>query len=201
MNVTHKDLFSRPLVLGASISAGYGTRDGGLGTVLARKINAESKVINKAQSGATSVQSTAHLNLDAFDPSIILGLDLFFWDAAREQTGKKFEENTSRLFRFSKEKNIPMIIAKVPVLDLPFIGSRADALKQSALKVNRLLERLSLETGHVLLYDPVPCFMAMGDGNYFIDGLHLSEEGNKYCADYFLKSIKGMNNPLGLSQG
>ncbi|MFL5783924.1 MAG: SGNH/GDSL hydrolase family protein [Bacteriovoracaceae bacterium] len=183
-------LFSRPLVLGASISAGYGTRDGGLGAVLAKTINPDAKVINKAKSGATSVQSTSHLQLSTFDPSIVLGLDLFFWDAAREQTGKRFEKNTKRLFDEFRERNVPMILGKVPILDLPFIGGRAKDLIESARKVNGLLEELSFTHPNSVLYDPVPCFLSMGFGakKYFSDGLHLNSEGNRYCVNYFLSS-------------
>ena len=187
-NKNDKELFSRPLVLGASISAGYGTRDGGLGAVLSKTINPEARVINKAISGATSVQSTSHLDLETYDPSVVLGLDLFFWDAARCQTGKKFESNTKRLFE--SFQHTPMIIAKVPVIDLPFIGGKAKELIESANKVNTLLELLALSHSRCLLYDPVPCFLSMGFGSpkYFSDGLHLNSAGNKYCAEFFIRS-------------
>lgn len=183
-------LFSEPLVLGASISAGYGTRDGGLGAVLAQAINPEAKIINKAISGATSVQSTSHLNLEKYDPSVVLGLDLFFWDAAREKTGKKFEENTRKLFDVFAHKNIPMIVGKVPVLNLPFLGGRAKDLIVSANKVNDLLELLTLTHKNAVLYNPVPCLFSMGfsRSKYFSDGLHLNSEGNKYCAEFFIRA-------------
>lgn len=177
-------LFSNPLVIGASISAGYGTRDGGLGAVLARKVNPDAKITNFARSGYTSVQSTSHLDFDSYEPSVVLALDLFFWDAAREQTGKKFEENTKRLFNSFTQRKIPMIVGKVPVLELPF-GGRANDLIKSAQKVNALLEEVSRDQ-NVLLYDPIHCFLSMESGEYFSDGLHLSDEGNKYCADFFI---------------
>lgn len=188
MTTISPETFAVPLVLGASISAGYGTRDGGLGAVLAKTINPQAKVTNKAVSGATSVQSTAHLDFSKYSPSVVLGLDLFFWDAAREQTGKRFLENTDRLFKGFRGRNIPMIVAKVPVLDLPF-GARSGALKASALKVNSVLESYAHSDPGVLLYDPVPCFMHMGDGEYFSDGLHLNESGNRFCAEFFVKSF------------
>lgn len=185
-----KKIFSHPLILGASISAGYGTRDGGLGAVLAKTINPGAKITNKAMSGATSVKSTSHLDLQSFDPSIVLGLDLFFWDAAREKTGKKFESNTRNLFDVFRDKNVPMIIGRVPVLNLPFIGGKAKALIDSANRVNGLLEELTLSHSNCVLYDPVPCFLSMGFGSsdYFSDGLHLNSNGNRYCADFFIKS-------------
>lgn len=189
-NHNEMKMFSNPLVLGASISAGYGTRDGGLGAVLSKSINPHAEIVNKAVSGATSVQSTSHLDLDAYTPSIVLGLDLFFWDAAREQTGKKFLNNTQKIFDVFREKKVPMIIGRVPVINLPFLGGRAKELMKSANFVNDLLRELSLGHNNCILYDPVPCFMSMGFGskNYFSDGLHLNSTGNRYCADYFIKS-------------
>lgn len=187
-NKNELDLFAHPLVLGASISAGYGTRDGGIGAVLAKSINPEAKILNKALSGATSVQSTSHLDLSKFDPSVVLGLDLFFWDAARMKTGKAFEANTKKLF--TAFKDTPMIIAKVPVIDVPFLGGKIRDLIESAKKVNDLLANLAVAHSRCLLYDPVPCFMSMGFGSpkYFLDGLHLNSDGNKFAADFFIKS-------------
>lgn len=190
MKNTEIKIFSQPLVLGASISAGYGTRDGGIGAVLAKTVNPEAKITNKAISGATSVQSTSHLDFTKYDPSIVLGLDLFFWDAAREKTGKKFESNTRNLFDIFRDRNVPMIIGRVPVLNLPFVGGKAKALIESANRVNGLLEELTLTHRNCVLYDPVPCILSMGFGSrdYFSDGLHLNSEGNKYCANFFIKS-------------
>ncbi|MBA2405443.1 MAG: SGNH/GDSL hydrolase family protein, partial [Bdellovibrionales bacterium] len=132
-------LFSRPLIIGASISAGHGTQDGGPGAVLARMINPQAKITNLAFNGASSLQSTAKLNLDNYKPSIVLGLDLFFWDTVREQVGEKFEENTRKLFQQIQARGIPMIIGKIPMVDLP-LGNRAESIKKSALKINKLLE-------------------------------------------------------------
>ena len=183
-----RELFSKPLVLGASISVGYGTKDGGIAAVLARQINPDAQVINMAKSGATSVQSTGHLNLEIFNPSIVLGFDLFFWDAARRQVNKQFESNTRRIFKTFQDKKVPMIIGKIPILDLP-LGPRMDSIKKSGAEVNALLEELCVEDKKCLLYDPVDCFLSMDSGDYFSDNLHLTSAGNRYCANYFVETI------------
>lgn len=180
-------LFSSPLILGASISAGYGTRDGGIGAVLAKKVNPEANIINKAKSGATSVVSTSHLDFNSYNPSIVLALDLFFWDAVRGETGKVFEKNTQRLFDSFRTRKIPMIVGKIPVLDLPVGGFLKD-VKKNASKVNMMLEDLKGHDHHILLYDPLPCFMGLNSDIHFSDGLHLTSEGNRYCAEFFLQS-------------
>lgn len=180
------ELFKKPLILGASISAGYGTRDGGIGAVLARMINPEAKITNKAVSGASSIQSTSHLDFSRFDPSIVLGFDLFFWDAVRGQIGPKFEAHTRKIFRTFHERNVPMIIGKLPLVDLP-VGGHIVQIKKNAVKVNNLLEKLAEEHTNALLYDPLACFMTMEE-EHFSDGLHLTSKGNEYCAKYFLHS-------------
>lgn len=186
-------LFSSPLILGASISAGYGTKDGGIGAVLAKKINPEAQIVNKARSGATSVTSTGHLDFNSFNPSIVLGLDLFFWDAVRGETGKTFEKNTERLFESFRKRGIPMIIGKIPVLDLPF-GGYFREVKKNAQIVNAFLEEHKGPENLILLYDPLPCFSGLDSEIHFSDGLHLTSEGNKYCAEFFLGT--GMHKKL-----
>lgn len=150
-------------------------------------INPDTQITNVAMSGATSVQSTSHLNLSLFNPSIVLGFDLFFWDAARDQTGPRFESNTKKLLEHFHERRIPMIIGKVPVIDLPF-GLKSEALKKSAMKVNSLLDQLCVPEKNTLLYDPLECFLAMDSDSYFSDNLHLTKEGNKFCAQFLVNS-------------
>src|SRR4051812_21030020 len=90
-------LFSQPLILGASVSRGFGTTDGGPGTVISKMINPHAKVTNKYMSGHTSVESTRGLDYFEKNPSIVLTFDLFFWNANREQLESHFEENTRKL--------------------------------------------------------------------------------------------------------
>lgn len=183
-----KKLFSRPLIIGASISAGYGTKDGGPGSVLARMINPHTKITNLAFNGATSLQSIGGRDLLTYDPSIVLGFDLFFWDAVREQTGKKFETHTRKLVETFSDRNIPMIIGKLPILDLPFAGSRAFGIKKSAEFINGLLEKICSNKPNILLYDPLECLMNMDSAEFFSDGLHLTPEGNKFCAVFLART-------------
>lgn len=192
-----KILFSRPLILGASISAGYKTQDGGPGTILARLINPAAQITNLAFNGATSVQSTTQVDFNSYNPSIVLGFDLFFWDAARGQVGPKFEANTRRFFKFFHERKIPMIIGKLPIIDLPF-GPQAEIIKESAKKVNSLLEEICTLENNTLLYDPLDCLLNMNSPDYFSDSLHLTNQGNEFCARFLAreaayKKLKVMN--------
>lgn len=181
-------LFSRPLIVGASISAGFGTRDGGPGAVLARMFNPKTQITNLASNGASSVQSTKGIDIEKIKPSIVMGFDLFFWDVVRDQCGNRFEANTRKFVQTLHEKKVALILGKIPVVDFP-IGIRMASLKQSAQRVNDLLEELCHENTNSLLYDPLECFLRMDSPRYFSDGLHLTAEGNNFCANVFRETV------------
>ncbi len=151
-----------------------------------RMVNPLAKITNLAFNGASSLQSTAKLNLDNYKPSIVLGLDLFFWDTVREQVGEKFEENTRKLFQQIQARGIPMIIGKIPMVDLP-LGNRAESIKKSALKINKLLEELCTLENNCLLYDPLDCLLCMDFASHFSENLHFTDEGNKFCAEFLAR--------------
>ncbi len=187
-------LFSRPLILGASVSRGFGTTDGGPGKVISKMINPQAEITNKSMSGHTSLESTKNLNYFDSHPSIVLAFDLFFWDANREQTGPAFEANTRKLFKTFQDRRIPMIVGRVPVgVNFPE-GIRIAGTKKSARVINTLLEELCTMEKNCLLYDPKICFDLMGspvgpDGvRYFSDSLHTTNAGNLFCANIFVKS-------------
>lgn len=45
----------------------------------------------------------------------MLGFDLIFWDANREETGIEFEANTRKLIKAYQDEKIPMITGNVPI--------------------------------------------------------------------------------------
>jgi hypothetical protein len=191
---TDTSLFSRPLILGASISRGFGTTDGGPGMVISKMINPQAKVTNNSMSGHTSLESTQNLDYFENNPSIVLAFDLFFWDANREQTGKEFEENTRKLFKTYQEKKIPMIVGRVPEGAKFPEEIRKAGEKKSAKKINALLEELCTLDKNCLLYDPMICFNKMKgplspEGKpYFGDSMHTTNLGNRFCAEIFVES-------------
>lgn len=187
-------LFEKPLILGASVSRGFGTTDGGPGTVISKMIYSGAEITNKSRSGNSSLESTRDLDYFATNPSIVLALDLFFWDAAREQVGPSFEKNMRTLFKAYQDKKIPMIVGKVPVgVDFPS-GIKEAGKKKSAKHINKLLEEICTEEKNCLLYDPKVCFDEMGGitgpggVRYFSDSLHTTNEGNRFCAKIFVGS-------------
>ena len=183
MKHTDKELklFSRPLIIGASISAGFGTKNGGPCEVFARMMNPKAKITNLAGNGYTSFQSTSRMNLDKQNPSIIMGLDMFFWDAVRTEIGSRFMAHTRNVFMECHERGIPMIIGKVPIVDMPF---KIFNYQKNAAKVNSLLEEICTLENNSVLVDPIECYINMDSEEHFSDGLHLTCEGNKFCAEF-----------------
>lgn len=189
-------LFSKPLVLGASVSAGFGTGTGGPATILSKLMNPNSQINNRAISGATSIQSTRGLTLTSRPPSSVLAFDLFFWDAVKNECGDEFVLNTRKLFDTFSSKKVPMVVGKIPVgVQFP-PGLALAAMRPCTRVINSLLTELCLPENNCLIYDPKDCVSAMkGPASpegfaYFRDPLHTSTEGNKFCAQQFRASAK-----------
>ena len=187
-------LFSKPLVIGASVSAGYGTRTGGPAAILSRDLNPSSRVTNRSISGATSMAATSFFPREL--PSIVLGFDMFFWDTARSSCDEDFATQTRAFFRRYREAGVPMVIGKIPV-NAPFpTGIRLAGRAACTSRINALIEQECTLENNCLVYDPKDCLVAMrspvspSGENYFLDPIHTSSAGNQFCADHFVKRAR-----------
>jgi hypothetical protein len=199
-------LFAKPLIVGASVSKGYKANPGGPGALIATSINPQAEILNKAVSGARSVESLKDHAIPNHAPSIVVGLDLFFWDAYKNECGESFEENTKFFIKLYQDRGIPMILGKLPQgNDLPKGYQRLP--KGCTEKINSFLEKECRMDKNCLLYDPMVCFSEVRDranrkfasepekkeaylarqyGKYFADSLHTNIKGNKFCAKRFV---------------
>ena len=184
-----KSCFATPLILGASVSAGYGTNRGGTSEIIAKEIHPEAVISNRAKSGATSLQSLKDLNLHTVNPSVVLALDLFFWDAARNQCGENFISHTTKFFR--SFEGTPLIVGKIPV-DVSFPdGYRLAGARPCTKVVNALIEKLCKIEANCLIYDPKECLNQMSSPeDYFLDKLHPNDKGNEFCTKKFIESAR-----------
>lgn len=187
-------LFEKPLVIGASVSAGYGTSTGGPAAILSRKLNPASKVTNRSISGATSMAATSFF--PATLPSIVLGFDMFFWDTARSTCDEAFETQTRAFFRRYQEAGVPMVIGKIPV-GAPFpMGIRLAGGAACTSRINALIEQECTIDNNCLVYDPKDCLVAMRSPvsptgeSYFLDPVHTSSAGNTFCAQHFVRRAR-----------
>lgn len=187
-------LFERPLVIGASVSAGYGTSTAGPAAILSRELNPAAKVTNRSISGATSMSATSFFPKEL--PSIVLGFDMFFWDTVRSSCDEAFETQTRAFFHRYQSAGVPMVIGKIPV-NAPFpVGVRLAGRAACTSRINALIEQECAVEKNCIIYDPKDCLMAMGtpvspEGEaYFIDPLHPSTAGNRFCADHFVQHAR-----------
>jgi hypothetical protein len=184
-------LFSKPLIIGASVSAGYGTSSGGPASILSRALNPDTEIINIAFNGATSDRFMRGTPKNL--PSLIMGLDMFFWDTVLNRCGGDYEQETRNFFECFQSRGVPMVIGKIPT-NAPFpIGVRLAGTRPCTTKINRLLDELCTPEKNCLLYDPNDCFRAMrapsstSGQSYFLDQIHTSTAGNTFCAREFMR--------------
>lgn len=198
-------LFSKPLLVGASITTGYGANSGGPAALIAKTLSPGSEISNIARGGTPSVVSLRNHQIPDIHPSVVMGVDLFFWDAARKNCGEDFETKTKSFIKLYQDKKIPMILGKLP-MGVKFPTGYAVLNETDCTgKINKLLESECTPEKNCLLYDPMVCIDKLRKANpseeklkkYFVDDLHTSEEGNRYCADVFIaaKAYKNLTCP------
>jgi hypothetical protein len=178
-------LFATPLITGASVSFGYGALPGGPAAVIAETLNPQTDFDVQAIPGASSIEILRILS--PRQPSIVMAVDLFFWDVGRNKCGGEFAASTRAFFK--KFQGTPMVIGKIPIGATFPEGIRQVAAAPCAPTVNALLEELCTINNNCLLYNPLDCFDQMTDPSlYFVDDLHTSHEGNLFCAEQFVSS-------------
>jgi len=196
-------LFSKPLLVGASLTRGQGANPGGAASIIATSLNPNSQITNISRSGAKSVDSLKDHEVPANPPSVVIGLDLFFWDAARNDCGDAFEANTKSFIKMYLDKGIPLILGKISKNVRYPVGYNR-LLNQSLCinKINLLLEQECTIDKNCLLYNPRECLDKISEENqaaFFVDRLHTSIVGNRFCAEDFIatsrfKDLKCLKN-------
>lgn len=187
-------VFSKPLLVGASLTRGQGANPGGASIMVAEKLSPNAVMVgNISQSGARSVISLKNHTIPTNTPSVVMGIDLFFWDAAKNKCGEEFEASTKNFIKMYQDKNIPMVLGKLPKgISFP---SGYGILNSSPCTdiINKLLEAECTIEKNCLIYDPKDCISEIKPKNrnkYFVDKLHTSVAGNKFCAKEFIAAKK-----------
>lgn len=193
-------LFDHTLIVGASVSQGVGAKAGGPSKIIAKAINPEAKVKVIAKHEKMSTESMVGY-VEATPPSIVMGLDLFYWDAIKNQCDETFEAHTRNFFQKYQERNIPLIIGRLPKKISEPSGYSVLNLSECTDIINRMVDELCTMEKNCIIYDPGDCIRAMtkvkkGLGRkkylnnllklYFVDDVHPSDAGNHFCAEHFL---------------
>ncbi len=186
-----ENLFAKPLIVGASISADWAAASPG--KRLSSRFTSDIRVIARGgQPGAKMLPQVRARDLE--DRSIVIGFDLFFWDSARgsvEEASLQFRKMVIE----TKRLGIPFIVGDIPELlpgfqpgrrELNQMIRRAAAAHDHVYVVpldelyTRILRDHSLEIGgrQYSFFDLVP------------DGLHIGETASEFLADLILETLR-----------
>jgi hypothetical protein len=188
-------VFSKPLLVGASLTSGVGSIRGGPSLVIAENLSPGADDTNISMAGTSSLISLKlkHKFDEAKPPSIVMGIDLFFWDAAKNKCGEEFITSTQNFIKMYRDKNIPMILGKLPKgVSFP-AGYRVLNTNDCADKINTLLEQECKLEANCIIYDPKDCLGKITPEQrptFFVDSHHTSVAGNDFCAKEFIASKK-----------
>lgn len=188
-----KETLNRPLIVGASVSAGQGASSPG--RKLALRYTDESRIRTVAFGGKPGVEVLKQVSDPVLrDRSVVIALDLFFWDSALPSPAASLAA-LDRLIRRTSEAGIPVVLGEIPEL-LP-------GRQPSRVRLNREIHALCVERKgcHVL---PLAVMLerALRDGFVEIrgrkyalhelvpDGLHLAPVASLHLADEIEKTLR-----------
>ncbi len=185
-------LFERPLILGASVSADWLAESPG--KKLALRYTKPHLIKTIAFGGRPGLQVLKNVSpSDLKDRTIIIGVDLFFWDSTFTNADASVKA-LNELVAQTKELEIPLVLGEIPEL----IPERQPCIKP----LNQALSKVANIHGHchLMLFNQL-MHQILEDGHLHIkgrdysipdlvpDGLHLGEIAGEFLADRLLSAI------------
>ncbi len=188
-NAQSKDLgptFKTPLILGASVSAGYAAP--GPGTILSKRYTEPHNIKTIAYNGTPGHTVLKNLSQQSFkDRSVIIGVDLFFWDSIYP-TGPASVAALEQLVKDAEGARIPIILGDIPDL-LPGMQGQRPLL-------NQMLQEACARYSQCYLVPLSEVFQQIQRDRHLVyqtkrytirdllpDGLHLGPIASAYVAD------------------
>ncbi|RYZ82998.1 MAG: SGNH/GDSL hydrolase family protein [Proteobacteria bacterium] len=181
-----KNIFERPLILGASVSGDYLTESPGKRLALRYTKSDQIKVI--ARKGTPGKELLKSVSASAVkDRTVIVAMDLFFWDSLAASPAESLKA-MDRIVKLAREQNIPIVIGDVPAL----MPSR----QTSVLAINKQLKETCKDYPQCKIL-PLDAILRKTLSDGFIvqdgkkhgleallpDGLHISKTASEYLAD------------------
>jgi hypothetical protein len=187
-----KDLFHKPLIVGASVSNDVGTESPG--RRLALRYTEADKIQKVAVSGATGVTVEPGITeLVLRDRTVVIGIDLFFWDSTR-RSSEPSAEALNRLMERVSKLGIPIVLGNIPALLGPVQLTRNPLNRKitEACKAYSKCHLFDLEAIYAKLLREGG--ITIGEKFYAIrelvpDGLHLSPVAADYLAAKILETF------------
>jgi hypothetical protein len=194
---TDAEMFSKPLITGASISADWASLSPG--KRLAERLVKSPDVRVIARGGQTGASVLAGVTPSVLkDRSIIIGFDLFFWDSTRASAEPSVKA-LKTLVAQAQERDIPLIIGDIPEL-IPGHQPNRKELNQMIYRsckaakncfvvpLDELYQRITRE-GFVEIKGKKYSFFDL-----LPDGLHIGSVAGDYLADLVYKTIRPETN-------
>lgn len=186
-------VFRSPLILGASVSADYGTTSPGRRASL--RYTEPSRIITIAQGGTPGVEIVGRVQAnDIRDRSVVIALDLFFWDSTLADPSPSLAA-VQRLTQWTAAQGMPLLLGDIPLL-LP-------GRQPQRARLNQAIRAQCLRTtGCVLvpldaLHQQVlrDGFLTIHGRRYALpelvpDGLHLSPPASEFLADMLVALLR-----------
>ena len=109
-----KQLLERPLITGASVSADYGTASPGKRAAL--RCTLPTKITTLAQAGTPGRVTALRLDQTALKGhSLIIAMDLFFWDSTLANPEESLKALESVIHR-ARSLDVPILLGDIPEL-------------------------------------------------------------------------------------
>lgn len=187
-----KSVMKDPLILGASVSADWKAKSPG--KLLALRYTDESRIKTIAYGGKSASYVLKKVDEESLkDRSVVIGLDLFFWDATLQSPDESLRE-MKKLLRAVKARDIPIILGEVPLL-LPGMQPQAALINRELQKACEIYDKCTLVPFTSML------MKVLGEGSltykgrrYSLqelvpDGLHIGPIASQYLADTLFETL------------
>ena len=186
-------VFRSPLILGASVSADYGTASPGRRASL--RYTEPSRIRAIAQGGMPGVEIVSRMREnDVGDRSVVIALDLFFWDSTLVDPSRSLAA-VQRLTQWTAAQGMPLLLGDIPLL-LPGRQPHRERLNQTIQAQCRRTTQcilVPLDALHQQVLNDG--FLAIHGRRYALpelvpDGLHLSPPASEFLADMLVTLLR-----------
>ncbi len=193
--VSLKAVFSRPLIFGASVSAGYGTP--GPGDVAGRMLKPRENITNIAKNGAQG-RYFKNLNPQSISKyTVLIGVDFMFWDSALNDPTESIMALRHLVWSANKA-GVPLILGDVPMLSPIFQREAVRVRINQEIHAQCRASRHCFVIGMEKLHRQAQNEGVAINGRIFhvrdlmaFDGLHLTALASHYIARLILGLLAG----------
>ncbi len=187
-----ESVMQRPLIVGASVSADWASKSPG--KLLALRYTGESQIKTIAFGGKSSSFVLKGVGEDQLqDRTVVIGLDLFFWDATLRSPDETLKE-MKKLIAAVKAKDIPIILGEVPNL-LPGMQPQAALINRELQKVCDSYSKCTIVPFTGMLVKVLSEGALTYKGTRYNlrqlipDGLHIGPIASQYIADTLYETL------------